>query len=193
MIYLDDQLEQLDVAAALAMVSEQRREQVLRYRNEQLQRQSLAAYLLLCRGLREQFGVTDAPVFGHSLNGKPFLWGHPDIHFNMSHCRHAVAVAIDSHPVGIDVESIGRHNDALIRYAMSDEECRQISHSARPDIEFTRLWTMKESLLKLTGQGIRDDLHHILDSQDDYLFTTQVHDRYVCTLCQYRFSEQTHL
>ena len=42
MVYLDGHTEQIDIAAALAKVSAQRREQALRYRYESGQRLSLA-------------------------------------------------------------------------------------------------------------------------------------------------------
>ena len=51
MIYLNENIETLDVRTALATVSEQRRQKVLQYRQIHDQRQSLAVYLLLCEAL----------------------------------------------------------------------------------------------------------------------------------------------
>ena len=50
MIYLNEDIETLDVRTALAAVSEQRRQKVLQFRQIHDQRQSLAVYLLLCEG-----------------------------------------------------------------------------------------------------------------------------------------------
>ena len=47
MTYIDDQIQQMDLAAALAAVSDERREYALRYRHELGQRQCVAAYLLV--------------------------------------------------------------------------------------------------------------------------------------------------
>lgn len=38
--------------------------------------------------------------------GKPFLAGRENIHFNLSHSGEWVAAALDSQPVGVDVEAV---------------------------------------------------------------------------------------
>ena len=89
-------------------------------------------------------------------------------------------------PVGIDVESIRSYEESLARYTMSDAELQQIVRSQRPDVEFIRLWTMKEAVLKLSGMGIHDDLHSVLAGFDGRL-TTVVNDAkgYVYTIATY--------
>ena len=87
MIYINDEIEELPLEIALQQISEQRREQALKFKHEQGQRLSVAAYLLLKEGLRQEFGLTYNPIFGYHANGKPYIDGCPDIHFNMSHCR----------------------------------------------------------------------------------------------------------
>ena len=53
MIYINDDIGQLDMETALQEISEQRREQALKFKFAQGQRLSVAAYLLLKEGLRE--------------------------------------------------------------------------------------------------------------------------------------------
>ena len=68
----------------------------------------------------------------------------------MSHCKYAVACAIGNKPVGIDVERIQEKvKDELARYVLSDNELKDLT-----PLKFTRLWTMKEAVVKLTGRGI---------------------------------------
>ncbi len=81
MIYLNEDIETLDVRTALAAVSEQRRQKVLQYRQIHDQRQSLAVYLLLCEALEKEYGIIEQPEFSYGAHGKPFLANHPDIHF----------------------------------------------------------------------------------------------------------------
>jgi 4'-phosphopantetheinyl transferase len=73
---------------------------------------------------------------------------------------------------------------------MSESEQRQIASSPNPAQAFMRLWTMKESLLKLTGEGISDDLRHLLECPGHhppaYEFDTRVYPRFVCTVCAER-------
>ena len=102
MIYLNDRIFDFDFETALAELSDQRREQALRFKHELGQRTCVAAYLLLCEGLQKEYGITDKPVFDYGEHGKPFIMGHPEIHFNLSHCREAAICIIAEHPVGID-------------------------------------------------------------------------------------------
>ena len=145
----------------LSKVSEQRREKVLKYKFSAGREQSLRAYMLLQRLLKEEYGIIEPPVFRELENGKPVIVGHEDIHFNMSHCKYAVACAVSNEPVGIDVERImEKVNDDLAKYVLSDEELKDLT-----PLKFTRLWTMKESVVKLTGRGITgtEQLRPLLD------------------------------
>ncbi len=169
MFYLNDNLQHFDFEAALPLLSEQRREQALKFRYELGRKTCAAAYLLLCDALQQEYGISERPVFGYGEHGKPFVIGHPDIHFNISHCREAVVCVVSDCPVGADVEEIQRYKDSLARYTMNDEELAVINASSRPDVEFIRLWTMKEAKLKLSGSGIIDDMKHVLDGTEHFL------------------------
>ena len=59
MIYINDQLNDIDLDAALAQLSDQRREQALRFRHEQGRRECVAAYLLLCQALEKEYNITE--------------------------------------------------------------------------------------------------------------------------------------
>ena len=168
MIYIDDDIKGFDLESALPLLSEQRREQVLRFKYELGRKTCAMAYMLLRRALREKYGIEDAPMFEYGEHGKPSIIGHPDIHFNFSHCREAVACAISEQPIGVDVESVREYKDSLVRYTMNDQEVQQILQAERPDMEFTRLWTMKEAKLKLSGHGISDDMKHVLDGSEHF-------------------------
>lgn len=185
MVYIDDHINDFDLDAALLELTEQRREQALRFRHEQGRRTCVLAYLLLMRALRTEYGLTASPVFGYGEHGKPFIVGHPEIHFNLSHCREAVACVVSDRPVGIDVESVRQYKDSLARYTMNDDELRLIAEAERPDVAFTRLWTMKEARLKLTGEGIRNDMKTVL-SEGRGVFTTVecLARNYVYSVCQ---------
>jgi 4'-phosphopantetheinyl transferase len=185
MIYIDEHIDDFDLQAALAEISEQRREQALRFKFERGQRTCVLAYLLLKRGLRELYGLTENPLFDYGEHGKPVIAGHPEIHFNLSHCREAVACAIGDRPVGIDVESVQRYRESLARYTMNDEELRLIAEAERPDVAFIRLWTMKEARLKLTGEGITNDLKTALAGGQWQFTTVERLDRnYIYTVCK---------
>ncbi len=187
MIYINDQLNDIDLDAALAQLSDQRREQALRFRHEQGRRESAAAYLLLCQALEKEYGITEKPVFQYGEHGKPTIVGHPDIHFNLSHCRLAAICVVSDRPVGVDVESIREYRDSLARYTMNDEELEQIAHAVNPAQEFTRLWTRKEAVLKLTGHGLQSDMKTVLTHAGDVHIQTIVHPRgYVYSVAEHQ-------
>ena len=184
MIYINDHLNDFDLQAALSELSDQRREQALRFKFELGQRTCVAAYLLLCEGLQKEYGITEKPVFEFGQHGKPFLVDHPDIHFNLSHCREAAVCMIANKPVGIDIESIREFKESLVHYTMHDDEIRQIEQAERPDVEFIKLWTKKEAVLKLTGEGISRNMKSVLLDAPASLTTVVGPDnRYVYSYC----------
>ncbi|MCR4764657.1 MAG: 4'-phosphopantetheinyl transferase superfamily protein [Bacteroidaceae bacterium] len=162
MIYINDHIFDFDLQTALSQLSDQRREQALRFKHELGQRTCTAAYLLLCEGLQAEYGITDKPVFAYGEHGKPFLKDYPHIHFNMSHCREAAICILADRPVGVDIESIREFKSSLVDYTMNLDEIRQINHADRPDLEFIRLWTQKEAVMKLTGTGINNNMKDVL-------------------------------
>ena len=182
MVYWNNDLANFDWEAALPLLSEQRRQQVLKYKYELGRKTCAAAYLLLCEGLRKEYGITDLPVFGYGEHGKPFLEGLPDIHFNISHCRETVVCAIARRPVGIDVESIHSFRESLVAYTMNEKEVEQIKQAERPDVEFIRLWTMKEAVLKLTGEGISRDLKTVLTGKEKIETSVNIEKNYISSI-----------
>lgn len=181
MIYIDDHIDEFDLQQALTQVSPSRREYALRYRHERDQRCCVAAYRLLQRALLQQYGLGGTLELIHDRGGRPALAGYPDIHISLSHCREAVAVAVDDQPIGIDIETLDHYSEDVAHHVMSEAEMQQILSAVEPATTFTRLWTMKESLFKLTGSDNGGDIAHVLDEAWRYHFTTIVHPSYLCT------------
>lgn len=165
-----------------------RREQALKFRHLIGQVLCAEAYLLLKEGLRKDFGITDEVSFDYLEHGKPVLKEYPNIHFNLSHCLKGVLCVIDDQgPVGCDIEAIERTiNEPLLQYCCNEEEIRQIRTAPNPDAEFMKLWTIKEAVLKYSGQGLTQDLPSLLSPE--LLATIQLctseKDGVVFTTCQ---------
>ena len=183
-LFINDHIDDIDWEASLPLLSEQRREQVLRFKHILGRRTSVAAYLLLRKALLDVYGITEKPVFEYGEHGKPSIIGHPEIHFNLSHCKEAAICVVSNHPIGVDVESVREYKESLARYSMNDEELKQILNASRPDVAFTRFWTMKEALVKMTGTGISNHMKDIL-SQPAHITTVESEDlRYVYSICE---------
>jgi 4'-phosphopantetheinyl transferase len=100
--------------------------------------------------------------------GKPEIdpvLGRPDLRFNLSHSRGFVACAIATGAaVGIDVETLSRKHGGLDIadrfFTPSEVAILHATASSQQREAFFRLWTLKEALIKATGEG----LHRPLDS-----------------------------
>ena len=171
-----------DLKAALEEISEQRREQALKFKYEQGQRLCVLAYLLLKQALREGYGIIENPVFEYNEHGKPSIVGHPEIFFNLSHCKEAAICVVSDQPVGVDVEGIREYKESLVNYTMNDEEIAQIKSAENPAATFIRLWTMKEATTKLIGTGISNDMKTVIDTLK-YKYTTVERQKYIYTIC----------
>ena len=86
-------------------------------------------------------------------------------------------------PVGIDIECERRIDDALIRHTMNEAERAVIEADANPVMEFLRLWTRKEAVLKLRGTGITDDLFSVLSGPE--IVTTSGKSDYVWSVARF--------
>ena len=182
-VLVSEDIWEFNLETALKEISEQRREQALKFKYELGQRLCVLAYQLLKQGLQEQYGLTENPLFEYNEHGKPAIVGHPDIFFNLSHCKEAVACVISDKPVGVDVESIREFKESLIHYTMNDHEILEIESSDDPAKAFIRRWTMKEATMKLIGTGISNDMKTVVDTQK-YKYTTVDQQRYIYTVCE---------
>lgn len=186
-LYINDSLDSItseQLEQAIATLPEWRREKALRFKHEQGRKECAFSYLLLCQALRDAYGITQPPAFSIGPHGKPTLTDYPHIHFNLSHCRQAVACVVADHPVGVDVESIGRYSEPLARHVLNDREVAHVLQAADPSLAFIRYWTQKEAIVKLTGRGIDDDLRHLLDKHPHISLHTEEHPQqgYVLTV-----------
>ena len=182
-IIVSEEIWDFDLEAALEDISVQRREQALKFKFELGQRLCVLAYRLLKQGLREEYGIVGNPIFEYNEHGKPSIVGHPEIHFNLSHCKEAVVCVVSDQPVGVDVESIREYRESLVRYTMNDEEIREIESAEDPASTFIRLWTMKEATLKLIGNGISNNIKTVISKE--YRYTTVEKKNYIYTVCFY--------
>lgn len=141
-----------EVKRLLPLVPLFRQEQALRFKHLFGQWACLKTWSML----QELVGRPCDDVY-YGPHGKPYLKQGP--FFSISHCKTAVAVAIDEqHEIGIDIESIRHASEALIKRTMNEQEQALIAAAENKDCAFTDLWTQKEAILKARGTGIEDDL-----------------------------------
>lgn len=174
------------VQAMLPLVSEQRREQALQYKHAFGQYACLKSYLLLQDLLREHYSIEGDLVFSYNEHGKPMLKEVSNIHFSISHCKEAIAVAVADRPVGIDVETLRMPSEALAEKVMDKGEKLRFDISDTQEDFFTAIWTAKEAVMKCRGTGIvMEELPEILYKVRDEMIieATRPYPNIVCTLC----------
>ena len=157
------QVTEAEVQRMLPLVDEQRRNEALRYKHLFGQFACLKSWLML-EALLKPLGINNLEM-DYNEHGKPSLKHHPEVYFNLSHCKNGIAVVVDFSPVGIDIESFHKDNIALVRKTMNPAEEEWIRSSSDPVEIFTQYWTKKEAVVKLRGTGLIDDLHHILNGE----------------------------
>lgn len=189
MIYLEDNLSKYSGKALKDLIKELpewRRVQAMRFKHERGRLECALSYALLCQGLKEM-GYDLQPTFIYGDNGKPSLKEFPELHFNLSHCKEAVVCALANHPVGVDVEVLGRYTERLAKYTMNEDELAEINNAEDKDVAFTILWTKKEATMKLTGEGIGTNVRNVLSDSSNIIYITRacVERGYVVTLAEY--------
>jgi 4'-phosphopantetheinyl transferase len=114
--------------------------------------------------LRYALWRTNAPPnsrFSVGQFGKPELdppYGNPPLRFNLSHsAAFAVCALCFEYDVGVDVEAVGDNFqfEEVAAHFFTPHERAQLA-CCQPDARsatFLRIWTLKEALMKATGQG----------------------------------------
>lgn len=117
---------------------------------------SLAANVLLRYAAARMLGVPMRDVTTDSLpSGQPVLPG-TGLYCSVSHTDGLCVCAVSDVPVGIDAEKLREAPMRVAKRIFSPAEQSRVASSDDPHTEFFRIWTMRESVVKLTGAGMRD-------------------------------------
>lgn len=134
-----------------------RQEKINKFRFEKDKRLSLAAGILLNRGLQEAGMIPKQVEIRLGSNGKPYLAETDNVFFSLSHSGCYAMAAFADTEVGCDIEQITSIDEKIARRFFSAYEVRaleSIQDEQERQALFFRYWTLKESYLKLTGEGL---------------------------------------
>lgn len=99
---------------------------------------------LLQRAWEKSFGGA-LPRIVCDAKGKPGFENAPGLFFSLSHTEGLAVCAIGEVPVGVDAERPRELRPGTADKLLSPEEAAEF--------DFFRVWTLRESCFKLTGQG----------------------------------------
>lgn len=123
---------------------------------------SVGAWGLLLHALREQ-GIDSDTDVSYNEQGKPYFPTHQDVFFNLSHSGTKVMCAISDKPIGCDTQKMNEKDDthlSIARRFFTENEFIYLNELSADDrkTEFYRIWTLKESYVKMAGTGLAKDL-----------------------------------
>jgi len=133
-------------AGAHPLFSASRNEKIARMHTDEGRMQCACAELAYLV-IETLLNRTPAP-YEYRENGKPFYKEAGKGFLSFSHVRSAGACAFANEPLGLDVEDAGRDLRRITRRLLSQTEI------ARGENDFVKAWCVKESFVKLTGEGL---------------------------------------
>ncbi len=152
------------------MLDEVERFRLEKLKDDDAQRQYLVAHVLLRTSLSYIHPLKPSEWrFGRTTSGQPVI-RYPQsiapLFFSLSHTRSLVVCAVSpAYRVGVDTEKIENSLDIseLVPHVFSEYErewlqCDEVPVRLR---RFYQLWTLKESLLKAVGVGLKLPPSHI--------------------------------
>lgn len=145
-----------EVPGSMELLSAERKNRIERLARPEDRRLSLGAGLLLQQVLKRH-GIENQSI-SYGENGKPQM---EDVYFNLSHSHHMVACAISDKPVGCDIEKVRDIKGNVATRFFSKQEIAYIKEAEDEKDMFFRLWTMKESYMKMTGDGLKLGLQNV--------------------------------
>ncbi len=133
-----------------------RRRYILKKKNAEDRKRSIAVDVLAKRALSDFTAVTEKPEILYGEHGKPYFANY-NVHFNASHSGNYTVVALSDKPIGIDIEIIRDFSASAANKILNQDEKTYIMqddiHENR-NRRFFEIWTAKEAYLKLLGLGL---------------------------------------
>ena len=152
---------------------------------EKRKKEILGGMLLFCKGLSDMGISPEDITIKETLKGKPYIDSFPCF-FNISHSGGYVICVFSEEETGCDMEILRKVNFKIAEKYFSEEEKSFIGNS---DSLFLRLWVLKESLLKLSAEGITDientafEFSDNTPKKDGFSFFEFSGEDYVASVC----------
>lgn len=159
-------------------ISEKRRQKIRRAIKESAVLLNIGAEVILSYALSLALPVE----YKKRENGKPYLEGQK--HFNISHSGDFVLCAVSDCEIGADIEKIERMRENTFKRIFSPTEKMHYENEHKGSKDYLcKVWTRKESILKMTGEGLRHDLREICTETDGYFVKSFDFDGYIISVC----------
>lgn len=130
---------------------------------------------VLSRYLGDEDGGRPIKV-SREQSGKPILPEHPDFHFNYSHTKDTILIAVTKiGPIGVDLERSDRKVQwrPIAERFYSPEEAKALEsmNDRLARHEFLKKWCIKESAVKATGDGLLKGFQKMKEGHEELLWS----------------------
>ena len=156
-VRINNEIQKQTFEKTLSLLPQDKQDRIRKFRKFEDARRALVAHILIRSIIIKKLGMDNNSIcFDNGKNGKPFLKGVENFHFNLSHSGYWVVCAVSSNPVGIDVEEIREIDLGIAERFFAKEETEQLTNVYGEERYklFFDLWTLKESYIKLDGRGL---------------------------------------
>lgn len=142
---------------AVEGISPYRRQKIALLKNDKDKRRSLGAAVALDAALKGCGLEERVMEYDLGEQGKPYFRYNPELHFSLSHSGDYAICSIGGGEVGNDIERVRSGREKVANRFFAKEELDWIYRAGPADEleeRIFRIWTMKESFLKVTGYGM---------------------------------------
>ncbi|WP_443659018.1 4'-phosphopantetheinyl transferase family protein [Clostridium algidicarnis] len=142
----------------LSLIDDSKRAKINKFKNSDDKIRTLIADILVRSIICNKLKIFNEEIeYEYNSYGKPKLKNSKEFHFNISHSGDWVIGVVDNQPVGIDIEKISpiEYIDIAKKFFKEDEYNWLLAQKDREKLEyFYKLWTLKESYIKMMGTGL---------------------------------------
>lgn len=179
-----------NTALKLLSLPENIQQSINRYRNSSDKKARLNGKLLLNDFIKQSEGIKNSALddIVYNESGKPTL---DNLLFSLAYSNDITVLSASLETDnGIDIEKIITINLDDYKDYLSKAEWLFISASFEPIKAFFYIWTRKEAILKILGNGISDNMNLIevinhtvlLNNNYYYLQSIDIHPQYCCSV-----------
>ena len=134
----------------------ERYERICRNKSEENRYRLMSAGMLI-KDVCDKMGIEN-PTVMHDEHGKPYIEGHPECYFNLSHSGKLVVMAYGDKPVGIDIQETRNVTESFGKRILNESEYDAYEMTDPKTMCF--VWTIKEAYSKLIGLGLSYDFRN---------------------------------
>lgn len=142
----------------LSYIDNKKRNKLSKYKHKEDMIRALSADVLIRSIVCRKFKINNAELFyEYNIYGKPRINLDNNFCFNVSHSGNWVVAAVDDQQIGIDIEEVKstEYEDISQEFFTKGEYMWLLSqNNAERNEAFYKLWTVKESYVKMVGKGL---------------------------------------